>query len=395
MTFTYNIDTDTRFTKDYAVDFVNLLSEHGFPLSDEQEKDVHKIGTAYGTALNYYIDQAKQLYKQGKLYTATGEDLDNIGKQFGLSRLSGEEDPLYRSRLQALFSPKKVTRPYIEAAVNSFLTLNPVVSLFEPWRYVLHMDNVEPDPYGNLDTGVSYMWSPDYWRSGVLVVKSGLSTELIGMVQQLVALGVKVIFEQFLYSGSDISFDDVAYQDEQSNNYTLVSSTYYLDLIDSDVMDDEEANLDYDDFSVAPGYVEEIAATDTETYGVGNESYQTSNPTTQTGLEFYINENPNEWLKIIYCEDISDSLVFGSFVDAVFEGTVEVSSGSTFTFTDIVNMVYEDALSDTFAITTPPISVVTYEAVSSTFVVQTENTDAVERKEFSGVNPSGLHPSGF
>lgn len=253
MSISYNPETDPRFFHLYDDQMVNLLDTHGFPVIPEQPKDVHKLGRGLGETLNYYSDQSKQLFIQGRLYTAVGSDLDNFGQQFGVNRLSGEDDDTYRLHLQAVFSPKKVTKLNIENSINSFIITNPPVSLFLPWKQVLHFDNVEVYDHGYIDVGDSYMWSPDYWRSGILVVKSGLSSQLQGIVNSLVAIGVLVIYDQFdfsLCSEDGLTLDNRGHQNFNTAQLTPVDDGMFFDLVIPGTFDALKYQLDVTPFFI-------------------------------------------------------------------------------------------------------------------------------------------------
>lgn len=260
----YNPNTDSRFQPTFDEQFIDLLDKHGFPIVEEQPKNVHKIAEALGESLNYYVAQGKELFLQGRLATAQGADLDRFGIQFGVPRNIGESDDLYRIRLQALFSPKKVTRPHIEQAINSFIQTNPRITLLEPWRQVLKFDNVDPSPRGCFDIGDSYMWSPDYWRSGVLVVRSGLSSQLYGTVESLVAMGVLVLYDQYSYEligGEGIKLGSLSYQDAHTSSFSPIANTLYFDLVIEGTFD-SIYQLDTNDF------FEGLAAVDEHTSSI-------------------------------------------------------------------------------------------------------------------------------
>lgn len=251
MVFIYNPDTDARFLSNFDEQFIDLLDKHGFPIIEEQPKNVHKIGEALGQTLNYYKAQSKQLFLQGRLATANGLDLDNFGTQFGVMRRNGETDEIYRIRLQALFSPKKVTRPHIEESINSYIQTNPRITLVEPWRQVLRFDNTDHFPHGYMDIGDSYMWSPDRWRSGILIVQSGLTEELYGTIENLVAMGVLVLYDQTLYGLIDddgLLLGNIDYTDSHTSSLSPISNTLYFDLKIPGEFDNPEYRLDYNDF---------------------------------------------------------------------------------------------------------------------------------------------------
>lgn len=397
MSTSYNIDTDERFIRNYETSFVDRLDKKGFPISDEQEKNVHKTGRAYGQSLNYYVGQAKQLYKQGKLFTAEGVDLDNLGVQFRLPRLPDEADSLYRTRLQALFSPKKVTKPYIEAALNSFLTLNPPVNLFEPWRYVLRFDNVEPELYGNLDTGNSYLWSADYWRSGILVIKSGFSTELIGVVKQLVAVGIKVIFHQYNYGSIDpagVHLQTLSWNWEKMQDDTYVADSLWFDLPNSQAFDQNYANLDFDDFFGGLVYRREQQHHITD-FDLATSTHNHEQSYDQTGVDFYLNNNPGDWLKFIFVENISDTISISTSHSVVFAGEIDTDIGSSIIFSTVLSIVHYEALSDTIQFSTGLSGGKYYtHSNSSSFTISTSRTDELYESAYSGVNYSDVAYSG-
>lgn len=252
----YDLNSDVRFQKTFDEQYIELLNKHGFDITPEQEKDIHKLGESIGEELNYYKDSLKQLFQQSKLRLANGGDLDTFGIQFNTPRNPGEGDEAFRIRLQAVFSPRKVTKPHIELVLEQFSgQVSPEPILFEPWRFVLKFDDVFPYDY-RMDTGPWYMWSPDYWRSGTLILKSGLSNELYGVVEELVNAGIKVLYEQ---ESSDTVEDDSILPVNSSSTVednvflgTKVFDRFYFDIISEGFIDDPLSKFDVGDFTLSP-----------------------------------------------------------------------------------------------------------------------------------------------
>lgn len=266
----YNPDTDERFQRTLDEKYVDLLDKHGFPVNDLQPKNVHDLGISLGEEYNYYIDQSKQLFIQSRLSLAVGIDLDNFGTQFSTPRRTGENDETYRLRLQAVFSPRKVTRPHIELVLNQISDVEPPPTLFEPWRFVMHFDILFPYDW-TYDTGPWFMWSPDYWRSGILVVRSGLTSTLFGVVEALVNAGVVVLYEQtFIGSSDQPDFfpDHHSYQEDEVISSTRIFECFWFDIDQPGAMDTTHCSLDVGSFTLAPTYQEdEIVSQTYMTFG--------------------------------------------------------------------------------------------------------------------------------
>lgn len=256
--FEYDVNTDSRFLKTLDTQYVDLLDKHGFPIDPNQPKNVHDLGEALGSEYNYYIDQAKQLFISSKLAIAVGEDLDIFGVQFGVPRNTGEDDEAYRFRLQAVFSPRKVTRPHVEGVLNQFSDVSP--SLFEPWRDVIVFDVDFPYDY-RYDTGPWRMWSPDYWRSGILVIKSGLTDKIFGVVDSLINAGVVIWYEQQHTSASpehEFIPGMINYQEDVVVNKTHLFERFFFDIDHPGHMDDPLSRLDVGDFTISPSGQDDI-----------------------------------------------------------------------------------------------------------------------------------------
>lgn len=376
----YDLSQDVRFNQDLSEQFVDTLDKHGFPVVAGIDKNVHKIGFGVGEELNVYIGKAGQLFIQSKLSTAEGEDLDLFGVQFKLPRTVNETDEHYRKRLKAIFSPKKVTYPYILEAIEDLVNTNPPVTLFEPWRYVLKNDNVDPYPYGYLDIGPSRMWSPDYWRSGVLVIQSGLTKDLIGIVEALVSLGVFVWYDQVDYSiveGDGLILNHYSYLEIQQQTATKYAGNFYCDLLVPGACDiDINSFLDIDAFMLAPGHFD-LKIQAKATLDMPHESEYEITSYLWTDLALYMEENPGDYLLIAELFTLSSTIDFSTNISLVADYVDSMTNGIN--FTSAVGQEYVHTFSDTFAIITEiPEDFIVGQFVFSTITFSTNVVNIVE-----------------
>lgn len=400
---TFNINDDPRFQKNLDTKFVDLLDKHGFEVIEEQPKDIHKLGLALGQEANEYIEYAKQLYIESKLAIAIGSDLDNFGLQFGVARNPGEDDENYRKRLQAVFSPKKVTRPHINLVLSQFTDIIPPPELFEPWRSVMHYDILFPYDW-RYDVGPWYMWSPDYWRSGVLVVKSGLSNNIYGVVEEMVNAGIIVWYEQ---TGADVVDPDdilpptIGYQEDTISLGTRLFTRFFYDIITEGAFDDPLSRYDVGDINGFASYqddtnysisyirmgmpdntlneaVWDIAVWDESVWpfegGIrGTTSYQIEEINQVEYLETVFNTIPGDYLVISSSDNFNDNLTISdSVVNTVFYSE---TINETLTLTEVPE--YVDYLLDGQTILGDGVSLVNLP------VIDLSNPDDTELEDFS------------
>lgn len=310
---TYTITTDPRFElPKYEIDFVNLLDKHGFPVIAEQPKNVHKIGKAFGNFLDHYVEEGTQLFVQGRLSLAVGLDLDNFGSQFGVPRRAGESDDNYRTRLQAVFSPRKVTEPNIQLVLNQIADTDVTPFTFTPWRYVFRYDDVDC----SYDIGDWYYWSPDYWRSGVLVIKSDLTDSLYGTVESLVSMGVQVLYDLYYRSHSDIGFElnGIGYYDVTMTSESYLDYNFFYDRDIPGAYDSIQSDYDLSAFSQGlEGFIVESAwSLDMQFDDVAYFNVQSVTGNDQ--ILFVLDQTPGSWMQLQVIEapnelfSLSDSL---------------------------------------------------------------------------------------
>lgn len=376
----YDLSQDIRFNQDLSEQFVDTLDKHGFPVVDGIDKNVHKIGFGIGEELNIYVGKAGQLFIQSKLSTAEGDGLDLFGVQFKLPRMVGENDEHYRKRLKAIFSPKKVTYPYILEAIEDLVNTNPPVTLFEPWRYVLKADNVDPEPYGYVDIGPSRMWSPDYWRSGVLVIQSGLTKELIGIVEALVSLGVFVWYDQIDYSiaeGDGLVLNHYSYFKIKHQTATKYAGNFYCDLLVPGSCDtDLNSFVDIDAFMLAPGYFD-LRVQSKMDVNLNHKSEYEITSYLWTDLALYMEENPGTYLMIAQLFTFDSPVDFSTTTATVAEYVVPLTNGIN--FTSAAGMEYVESLSSTFAIISEiPDDFIVGQFVFSTITFSTNVVNTVD-----------------
>lgn len=260
MAIQYDLEQDQRFTLNLDQVYLSLLEANGFPVDEEQQKDVHKLGLSIGTEDNYYKQKSKELFRQGRLSLAIGDELDRYGVEFSLPRNSAELDDAYRARLQAIFSPRKVTKPNIETTLRDlYPNLNPRPSVFLPWQYVIHTDIKSEINYYDTSNGRS--WSPDYWRDAIVDVQSGLSSEIQRVVKALIAFGIGILYSQIDYELLEFSLDPISSQDQTTYDSASSGFATRADL-PSSYYDKESAYIDVTPFLV--GYnATELTTVDT------------------------------------------------------------------------------------------------------------------------------------
>lgn len=251
MTVDYSINEDPRFNVDYANNYVNLLDTHGFPLVDEQEKDVHKLGRSLGLEVDELQSSVKEIFQQTKILTAEGNQIDAFMNQFNVFRGFGETDDQFKKRSLSLLFPKKITQPFILETLREILKDDEnLPTIISPWRSVIDYDSLKDT--STYDVGDGYIWSPDYWRSGVIVFRTELDETINSYVRDLIALGIHPIFEQFDYSTTEIDVGQSHYQNQENYNIEDFNGSYF-DVVTSDY-DDVAHNYDSTDFVNNPFY---------------------------------------------------------------------------------------------------------------------------------------------
>lgn len=132
------------------------------------------------------------------LTTATGSALDDWGKDFGVSRLTGEADDAYRARIKATIGLVTITEDGLKAFVSSGTGLETWITT--PWKQQWFI-SVHPDHYSG--TGFEQWqaqhgwsggqkWSDGYYTGYVIDVHTrGFSPFTLGLVKRGKAAGIR------------------------------------------------------------------------------------------------------------------------------------------------------------------------------------------------------------
>lgn len=258
MSFNYSLDADQRFNQNFSEKYVDLLSTHGFPLVDEQEKNVHKLGKSLGAEVDELQFKVREIFQQTKIQTAEGDQIDSFMNQFNIFRGFGESDEQFKNRSLSLLFPKKVTRPFILETLRQILSDDEnLPQVISPWRSVIDYDSTKE--ISTYDLGNGYMWSPDYWRSGIVVFRTELNETVNSYVSNLIALGIHPVFEQFSYSSTEIEVGKTDYGFQSNYSIEDFNNSYY-DVSSTD-FDDILHNYDTNDFANNPYYREQAQFT--------------------------------------------------------------------------------------------------------------------------------------
>lgn len=159
----------------------------------EPEYAVGQFIEALSKVAGPMLQQTASARHATSLVTATGPQLDALGKSYGILRVSGETDDDYALRIQQTLLIERITGPAILAALQQIV---PYAELFEPWRSL-------PIPSDNwVLSGDTHLGSPDFWNAAVfearLYVQSGSISGLDNFFQVMKAYGVKYWLAVFL-----------------------------------------------------------------------------------------------------------------------------------------------------------------------------------------------------
>ena len=169
--------------------------------------DLKHITDAVDNAINTVANDIKLLDLEFIIGSSTGEWLDEWGSWFGVPRLLGEKDELYRNRILAIATKPKNTAPALIEAVRTYLdepNLNVIV--YEPYLNIRKF---------NISTfsGEDKYQDAVYQRFGVvdIIIPTKTPGIMQNVVQPIKSAGVKVYFTRVdiigegapIYTGPD------------------------------------------------------------------------------------------------------------------------------------------------------------------------------------------------
>lgn len=176
--------------------YLNNLFKNPF-LNEENKAVLGVIDDVLNTA-KIDIDLSKL---ELVINSSTGVWLDEWGSWFGVSRLEGESDSSYRSRIIAVIGSAKNTIPALIATVRSYINdPNSKIIIYEPYHDIKRFNISE-------FSGKDKFQSDDYYRSGIIDIRVpnySIDESLRKAISQVRSAGIKVYYTNLIELSNDI-----------------------------------------------------------------------------------------------------------------------------------------------------------------------------------------------
>lgn len=200
-----------------------------FSESAVKDGEVGKLLKSLSLPVGELLDQVRDSRDGIYLASATGDDLDQWGRDLLITRSSGELDTPYRDRLINEVIGSKLTIPAMEDYIYSNLGIQ--TTIYEPWRDLDWREETfrltNPNTFYNPKAGRSGTTrrSSYYYTAGVIeVITDGWHKDIKPIINTIKAAHIKPYFTTRIAGGHGII-------DDEDPEVTTNTRVYYIGFV--------------------------------------------------------------------------------------------------------------------------------------------------------------------